>query len=513
MSPIEDKKEITIDELATFCKRKGFVYPSAEIYGGLAGFYDYGHLGASLKKNFEKIWRKYFLELNDNFYEIEASEVMPENVFVASGHLKNFTDLAVKCKKGHLEKAEGLIERKTGKKVEGITVHEAEKLIKEHAIRCSVCGESIVDVSPVNMMFPITLGVGTGVRAFFRPETAQSPYVNFKNEFEVARGKLPLGLALIGKAYRNEISPRNFLIRQRSFTQAELQIFFNSSKINEHEDFDSVKNYKLMVVLNDSRGKETQEVKCSDLLKKLPKFYVYYLAKVQQFYLDILKFPEEKFRLFELSDKEKAFYNKYHFDIEVDISNLGWTELGGVHYRTDHDLKGHEEISKQNLSVLDEETKAKFVPHVLELSFGVDRNFVALMSLAYEHNKERDNIILHLNPKLAPYTAGVFPIVKGAKYEKLAGNIVKDLRKEFSILYDKSGSIGRRYARNDEMGTPFTITIDEDSLRKKTATIRDRDTTKQVRVKIDELKDVLRKLVAGEIKFEKAGKAVETRVK
>jgi len=295
--------------------------------------------------------------------------------------------------------------------------------------------------------------------------------------------------------------------------QAELQIFFDPSKIDEHPDFGSIKNYKLQVVISDHRDKEVQTISAGDLAKRIPKFYVYHMAKVQKFYLDVLKFPKDKFRFYELDEKERAFYNKYHFDMEADLGTLGWTEIGGVHYRTDHDLKGHQEISKQNLTVYDEETKKRFIPHVLELSFGVDRNFQTLMTFAYEHDKERDNIILHLNPRLAPYKAAILPIVKGEEYEKLSNDILKDLRKEWNVGYDKGGSIGRRYARNDEIGTPYCITIDDASLKKKVVTLRDRDTTKQIVVKIVDLRDVLRKLVNGEIAFEKAGKMVETRVK
>lgn len=509
----DKKQNLTIEELTTFCKRKGFVYPSGEIYGGLTGFWDYGHLGTLVKKNFENLWRGYFLRLDDNFHEIEASEIMPEKVFIASGHLKNFTDIAARCKKGHIERADHIIEKSTGEKVEGMTSEELTKIIQKHKIACSTCKGAIDYVGPINMMFPIQLGVGTTTTAFLRPETAQSPYVNFKTQHEITRGQLPLGLALIGRAYRNELSPRNMLLRQRAFVQAELQIFFNPSEINTHPEFDSIKNYKLRVVSSEHRNKDAQEISAAELAKRIPKFYVYHMVKVQQFYLEVLDFPKEKFRFYELNDKEKAFYNKYHFDMEADLGSLGWTEIGGVHYRTDHDLKGHQEISKQNLTVYDEETKQRFLPHVLELSFGVDRNFQTLLTWAYEHDLKRDNIILHLNPKLAPYKAAILPIVKGEEYEKLSSEILSSLRKEFNVFYDKSGSIGRRYSRNDEVGTPYCITIDEESIKKKTVTIRDRDSTKQINVKIADLRDTLRGLINGEIKFEKAGKIVETRVK
>ena len=475
--------KVSVEEIATFCKRKGFVYSSSEIYGGLAGFYDYGHVGTLMKKNLEKIWLKYFLGLNDNFYQIETSEIMPEKVFLASGHLKNFTDMAVKCKKGHIERADQLLSKHLKGHFEGLSSEEVLELIKKNKIICSTCKGTLDYIVPVNMMFPISLGVGESTKAFLRPETAQSPYVNFRIQYELTRSKLPLGLALIGRAYRNELSPRNLLIRQRAFNQAELQIFFNPSNINEHSDFENIKNYKLQIILANDKNKEAQEIYCLSLSKQLPKFYVYYMAKVQQFYLDILQIPKNKFRFSELSEKEKAFYNKYHFDMEIDVGELGWTEMGGVHYRTDHDLKGHQEISKQNLSVFDEETKQKFIPHVLELSFGIDRIFQTIIALNYNYNKMRDYVVLSLPGYLAPYQIAIFPLISKGKILKIAREIYTEIKDNFQCLFDDSGSIGRRYARSDESGIPFCVTVDEQSLKNKDVTIRDRNTTKQIRIK------------------------------
>src|SRR3989338_539938 len=508
-----EKKEISIDEMAVFCKRKGFVYASGEIYGGLAGLFDYGHLGVLLKRNFETLWRDFFLGLDENFAEIESSEIMPEKVFVASGHLKNFNDFASKCKKGHIERADHLLEKNLKQRFEGLTSEQLFEKIKENKILCSVCGSQIESVEITNMMFPLQLGFGNNIKAFLRPETAQSPYVNFKAQLEVMRKKLPLGLALIGRAYRNELSPRNFLLRQRAFTQAELQIFFNPSKINEHEKFEDVKDYFLNVVLSDERSKGVQKIKCQNLLERIPKFYIYYLAKVQQFYFNVLGFPKDKFRFYQLNEHEKAFYNKYHFDMDADLDTVGWTEIGGVHYRTDHDLKGHQEISSENISFFDEESKEKFIPHVLELSFGVDRNFYSILNFAYFYDDKRQNVVLRLHPKLAPVKAAVFPIVKRENFEKISEEIFNDLKKDLKIVYDKSGSIGRRYARNDEIGTLFCITVDEDSLKKKDVTVRIRDSSEQVRIKIKDLKESLKKVINGEENHLKLGKIVNTRKK
>src|SRR3989344_3635283 len=224
----------TAQDLATFCKKKGFMYPSSEIYGGLAGLYDYGHLGTKLKHNFENLWRRYFLGLDDNYVEIETATIMPERVFEASGHLQNFIDPVVRCSKcSFQERADHFIAQSIKQKVEGASPEELTQLIHQHKLACPQCHAALKPVSVMNMMFPVQLGVANPLRAFLRPETAQSPYVNFKLQYEAQRKKLPLGLALVGRAYRNEISPRNLTLRQREFTQAELQIFFNPAKINE----------------------------------------------------------------------------------------------------------------------------------------------------------------------------------------------------------------------------------------------------------------------------------------
>src|SRR3989338_1787444 len=268
-------------DLATFFKKKGFIYPSSEIYGGVAGLYDYGHLGTKLKKNFENLWRTYFLGLNDNFFEIETSVIMPEKVFRASGHLENFVDPLVKCKKcEYVERADHLIEKITTRRVEGFSAEELNELIQKNKIRCPQCKHELDKVSVQNLMFPLQMGANTSNQAYLRPETAQSPYVNFKLQYELLRKKLPLGLALIGRAYRNEISPRHLTLRQREFTQAELQIFFNPKNLDTHPDFKTVKSYKLLTVLPaDRKSDKTVERTAQELAKAgLPQFYVYHLG-------------------------------------------------------------------------------------------------------------------------------------------------------------------------------------------------------------------------------------------
>lgn len=486
---------INTEQLVTFCKKKGFIYPSSDIYGGVSGLYDYGHLGTKLKHNFENLWRSYFLNFDENFHEIETASIMHQKVFKASGHLENFVDPVAVSESGHFERADHLLEKSLGKRFEGLSIEEMKKLFDKHKIKCPVSGTKIVDVKVMNMMFPIQMGVGDSHTSYLRPETAQSPFVNFKLQFELLRKKLPMGLGLIGRAYRNEISPRNLTLRQREFTQAELQIFFNPNKINEHPDFDSVKDEKLKVLLVKDRGeKEVVEKSCKELVKSgLPKFYVYHLAKIQQFYLEEMKFSPDLFRLYQLDDKEKAFYNKFHFDIEVKLNGHGFTEMGGLHYRTDHDLKGHQKVSKQKMVVSDDLSGEKFIPHVLELSFGVDRNVYALLDLNYSDGEGRGNVVLSLPSNVTPFYCAVFPLVKN---KELVLNKSKEvysmLRKDFSTLFDITGSVGRRYARSDETGVKYCITIDFESLEDDCVTIRDRDTTEQERVKISNLKDKLR---------------------
>ncbi|MHA2105633.1 MAG: glycine--tRNA ligase [Candidatus Hodarchaeales archaeon] len=473
----------TIETIEQLAKRRGFFYPSGEIYGGFAGFYEYGHLGTLMKRKIENIWRKSFLK-QQNYFEIDTTNVMPEKVFEASGHLKSFVDPIVKCKKcGTTHRADHIMEEFLKERFEGMTPEKLTELIKKHNVKCSKCKGELQKVGVLNMMFPLEIGSEKDLKGYLRPETAQGVYVNFLRQFELLRKKLPIGLAIVGRAYRNEISPRQLVTRVREFSQAELQIFFNPDNLDNHENFNEVKNYKLIIC--PVKGK-IKEVKCSDM--KLPKFYVYHMAKVQQFFLDVLKIPKDKFRLKELSDEEKAFYNKLHWDMEFNLESLGgWKEIGGVHYRTDHDLSGHEKTSKQSQKVFFD--NKKFIPHVLELSFGVDRMVYGMLDLFY--TKKKDKVTLKLPLPVSPITIGVFPLVNKDGLDKKAIEVYEKLKDWFDVFYDDSGSIGRRYARADEIGIPICLTVDYDTKKDSTVTLRDRDTTKQERIKIDKLVDTI----------------------
>lgn len=493
-------RESKTERIFSIASNRGFFFNTANIYGGKAGFFTYGHLGKSLKNNWESLWRKYFLSIDENFHEIQSNSILPENVFKASGHIENFNDPLVECKKcnsrfraDHLLKEAGITD------AEALSLSEMNKEIFKLNLKCAKCKEKLIDIKQFNMMFPVEIGFA-GSKAYLSPETAQGAYLTFKDEFFATRSKLPLGLAIIDKAYRNEISPRQGFFRLREFTQAELQIFFDADRINEHKRWNDIKDKTLFIKFADD--KKVKKIKCDKLNSSfnIPKFFVYHVVKVQEFYLEVIGIPEEKFRFRELNEKERAFYNKIHFDVEIDFGTLGgFKEIGGVHYRTDHDLSGHQKVSKKNLSVSID--GKKFIPHVLELSFGVDRNVFALLDMFFKMRKEDAKFMFP--PKVAPIKVAIFPLVKkDKKLVQVARQIYEEIGQEWDVKYDESGSIGRRYARNDEIGTPFCVTVDGDSAKKGDVTIRNRDDGEQKRIKIDDLRDVLRKLISGKVLFE-----------
>ncbi|MDP2672994.1 MAG: glycine--tRNA ligase, partial [Nanoarchaeota archaeon] len=440
-----------IMEIAT---KRGFFFPSGEIYNVKAGFWTYGHLGTLIKQKWENSWRDYFLNLNANYHEIDDSNILTKEVFEGSGHLENFNDPLVECKKCHLRfRADQLIEDLIDNETEGLSTKEMDKLIEKNNIKCPECSSELGNVEWFNMMFELKVGATGKDIMYLRPETAQSPYLSFKREFLALREKLPLGLAVIGKAFRNEISPRQGFFRLREFTQAELQIFFDKDNVNESEDWNKVKKYKILTfTINERKSNKIIERTCEELNEKLklPRFYVYHMAQIQKFYLDVLKIPKNNFRFKELNEKERAFYNKIHFDIELNLETLkGFKEVGGLHYRTDHDLLGHQEKSKTKLEV--NVNGKKLIPHVLELSFGVDRNIWALMDLFFKEKK--DEKIINFPKAISPIKIAVFPLLSNKKeLTKRSEEIYHLLKNEFKAFYDSSGSIGRRYARQDEIG-------------------------------------------------------------
>lgn len=487
------------EDLMSLSLRKGFLLPSAEIYGGLAGFYDYGHHGARLLRRWEDLWIDVFLRLGEDYHLIDTSTVLPFEALKASGHVDLFNDILVYCTKcNEPHRADQLIEAATGTSGEGMGPEEVAAAIRDHKITCQRCGGPLGEPTPFNIMFPLALGPRGEDQAFLRPETAQGAYLNFKREFETLRRRLPLGLGMVGRVYRNEISPRQGPYRMREFRQAELQIFFDPETFEEVLDLEEVAHEALRITWADRR-EEVAEAGVKELLddEALPPFYVYHLAKVQAFYLQELGVPPAAFRLYEVAEAERAHYNQLHFDVQVDMESLGgFREVGGVHYRTTYDLARHEEHAKERMQVFFDERR--FIPHVLELSFGIDRNVWALLDLFFEAGEKA---VLRLPPRLAPFTCAVFPLVNKDGLPERAREVYTELRRHLDVLYDASGSIGRRYARQDEIGTPFCVTIDHDSLEAGDVTLRDRDSRDQVRVAAADLLSTIQGLRAGSLPF------------
>lgn len=474
---------LTVEEMASFCKRKGFVYQSADIYGGFAGFWDFGHIGVELKNNIKKNWWNFFVRQRDDMAGIDGSIITNPKVWQASGHEASFSDVFVICKKCN--------------KSDKIDKHQIGK------VKCSYCGGEIDwdKVREIKQMFKTNVGVEDF--AYLRPETAQLIFTNFKFVHENARMKLPFGIAQVGKAFRNEIAPRDFLFRLREFEQMEIEYFVDPDKKCLYE----IGETEILVYSEDmqKQEKEHEVIKFKDAYKKgilKTDWHAYWLEQQFLWFINLGANPE-KFRIRQHVSDEKSHYALDTWDLEYNFP-FGWKELQGLANRTDFDLKQHQEHSKKSMEIMNSEEK-KILPHVVcEPSQGVERAYLVFMFDAYSQN-EKGEIVLRLHPKLAPVKAAVFPLIKGEEFQKVAGEIVKDLRSEWNIAYDKSGSIGRRYARNDEIGTPYCITVDGDSIKNKDVTIRDRDSTQQIRVKITELKDVLRKLINSEVNFVDAG--------
>ena len=511
-----EKPKLTIEEMATFCKRKGYVYPSSEIYGGIAGFYDFAHLGVELKNNIKKEWWAAFVHQRDDIVGIDGSIITNPMVWKASGHIDGFTDVLVDCKKcGSRFRADTLLEDKLKIETAGISIEEIGKKIKDNKVKCPKCGSELDQPKKFNLMFATNVGpVQTSASvAYLRPETAQVIFTNFRLVQENARLKLPFGIAQIGKSFRNEISPRDFLFRMREFEQMEIEYFVNAEKQNECPFIDEVMDYELNVfsaeMQNHNKKMERMPIK-ECLSKKIIKtrWHAYWLVKMHKWFVELGASPEH-FRIRQHVKDELSHYALDTWDLEYEFP-FGWKELQGLSNRTDFDLKQHMEHSKTDLSIFDEETKKKILPHVIcEPSQGVERAFLVFMFDAYHFDKSRDNVVLKLHPKLAPVKIGVFPLVSNKKelVEK-AKEIHNELRKEWTCTFDVSGSIGRRYARADEIGVYACITVDFESLEDDDVTIRSRDTTEQVRVKIKDLKDVIGKFLNGE-KLGKLGKEVE----
>ena len=439
--------QITMKDLVNYAKTYGFIYQGSEIYGGLANTWDYGILGARLKNNLKDMWRKFFIQLRDNAYEIDASILMHPKVWEASGHVKNFSDPLLDCKECKMRvRADKLIEEFDSTVIaDKMTDNEMEKFIKDNKIPCPNCGASdFTSIREFNLMFETTRGVTKDSKStiYLRPENAQGEYVNFLNVLRTARTKLPFSIGQIGKAFRNEITPGNFTFRTIEFEQMEYQTF--CKKDTDEKQYEFFKDYGMK-------------------------------------FMEYIGLDREKLRY---KDHEKlAHYAKNACDIEY-LFPFGWGEINGTHNRTDFDLKNHQELSKISMEYLDEETGEKYIPYIVESTYGVDRILLALLFDAY--NEEEDRVVLKLNEKIAPIKASVLPLMKKYHGDK-AEEIYNIFKQHFMTSIEDSGSIGKRYKRNDAIGIPYSITIDDETLKNNTVTVRFRDDASQKTMTIEEV--------------------------
>ena len=444
-----------MDKLVALCKGRGFIYPGSEIYGGLANSWDYGPLGVEFKNNVKRAWWKKFVQESKYNVGLDAAILMNREVWVASGHVGGFNDPLMDCKACKARfRADKLIEDFThgDETGDGWTNEELEKYIAEHDIVCPVCGKKdFTGIRQFNLMFKTFQGVNqdSAAELYLRPETAQGIFVNFQNVMRATRKKLPAGIAQIGKSFRNEITPGNFIFRVREFEQMELEFFCKPG-----EDLEWFNYWRSF---------------CRDWLYSLG-------------------IKPENLRLRDHEPEKLAFYSKATTDFEF-LFPFGWGELWGVADRTDYDLTQHQIHSGKSMEYLDPVTNEKFVPYCVEPSLGVDRMVLAFLCNAYEEQElEKDTrVVLHLHPALAPYKAAVLPLQKN-KLGGLASEIHEELSKYFMVDYDETGSIGKRYRREDEIGTPLCITVDFDTVEDGTVTVRDRDTMEQVRIHRSELR-------------------------
>ena len=458
--------ELTMEKLVALCKSRGFVYPGSEIYGGLANAWDYGPLGVELKNNVKKAWMKKFVQESKYNVGLDAAILMNPKTWIASGHVGGFSDPLIDCKNCKTRhRADKLIEdwaHENNKDMvaDGMTDEEMINFIKDNNIVCPKCGEqNFTPIRKFNLMYKTYQGVteDSSSEIYLRPETAQGIFVNFKNVLRTTRRKLPMGIGQVGKSFRNEITPGNFIFRIREFEQMELEFFCKPGTDME--------------------------------------WFEYWRAFCKNWLLS-LGMKEEKIRLRDHSPEELCFYSKGTTDIEFAFP-FGWGELWGIADRTDYDLKQHAQYSGEDFTYLDQETGEKFVPYCVEPSLGCDRVTLAFLCNAYEEQEIAEGdvrTVLHLHPALAPYKVAVLPLSK--KLSEKAEEVYAKLSKNFMCDYDEAGSIGKRYRREDEIGTPYCVTIDFDTLEDECVTIRDRDTMEQVRVKIDELESYIQDKIA-----------------
>lgn len=463
-------QSITLDKIVALAKRRGFVYPSSEIYGGLANTYEYGPVGVELKKNIMDAWWKTFIRRREDMVGLDSSIILHPKTWEASGHVSGFSDALVDCKKCQYRKrADHLIEEffeNKGEeiKVEGKSEEELDQIILKNEISCPNCGSfAWTPVRKFNLLFETSIGIvpQSQSKAYLRGETAQGIFVTFKNVLDSTRVKLPFGIGQLGKSFRNEITLGNFIFRTLEFEQAEIEYFFDPEATQWQPLFEQWKQ------------------------------------AMWQFVTEELGIDANKLRWREHPDEERSFYSKRTEDLEYQFP-FGFKELWGIAYRTDYDLKQHQEYSGKDLQMVDSATGRKFLPHVIEPAVGINRLLLMTLMDAYQEDETNNRIVLRLKPALAPSKVAVFPLLKNKpELIEKARAIYNELSDEFTTVWDDRGNIGKRYLSQDEIGTPVCLTIDFESLENDTVTWRDRDTTEQIRVPISELSAKLRELIHG----------------
>ena len=493
-------------------KKRGFIWPSFEIYGGISGFYDLGPLGALLKNKIIQKWRERYV-LQEGFVEIDSPTVLPEEILKASGHVDHFLDLMSECQRCKAAfRIVDIVREAIAKDVEGLPKDELKKIIDSCGVRCPDCGGEFGPIFDFNTMFRTTIGPGTQRVGYLRPETAQTIFIDFKRLQRYVRGKLPFGVVQIGRGYRNEISPRQGLIRLREFTMAEAEVFFDSQNPC-HPRFEEVENERLRLWLASDQEQGVErltEVTAREAVEKnlvCNELMAYHLAAAKAL-LASLGIPENAIRFRQHTSRQLSHYSSETWDAEVSTEQFGWVEVAGLAYRTDYDLSRHSKFSGEDLTIF--VAGRKVLCHVVEPSYGIERPLYCILEHALVVGKDRT--YLALRSDLAPIEVGVFPLVSRNGLPEKASEVHRMLRVEdFTAEYDESGSIGRRYARADEIGTPYCVTIDHQTLEDDTVTIRDRDTTAQIRVRVMDLPSVLRQLLSGKISFDEAGERFLTK--
>ncbi|HEV7735841.1 MAG TPA: glycine--tRNA ligase [Chlamydiales bacterium] len=454
ISPIQD----SLKPIVALAKRRGFIYPGSEIYGGFANTYSFGPYGAELKKNIKDLWWKTFVHERRDMVGLDGPILLHPRAWKASGHLDGFNDALIDCKACKSRfRCDHLIEDALKEDAEGLTVEQMTSLIRDRRVKCPKCGaQDFTEARHFNLMFNTHMSKtgADGDVAYLRPETAQAIFLDFKNITDTMRVRIPFGVAQIGKAFRNEITPGNFIFRVVEFEQMEIEYFIHGKVWEEtfNKWLQSMHEWCALIGLNSARVHEKEH-------------------------------PKEKL----------SHYSKRTVDLVYDFP-FGTSELYGLAYRTDFDLKQHAEFSGQNLEYTDPETREKFVPHVIEPTFGVERTILALLCDAYEEETLENGemrTVLHLNPRIAPVKVAVFPLMKKEPLAEKAMAVFKTLQRFWHCEYDESGAIGKRYRRQDELGTPFCLTIDFDTLENDTVTLRDRDSMQQTRVPIAKLVEIL----------------------